>query len=593
MADEKIWSDFIYDLKTKNDIVDIISSYLPVTQKGRGFWTLCPFHNDRNPSMSINKEGQYYHCFVCRAGGDVIKFVQEYESFTFFEAVELLAKRANMEVPLFNTNFDKDIAQKKKLKDDCFAACLVAAKFYNKNLYSSNGKHALTYLKKRGLSLSAIKQFGFGLSTDWTSLVDALKESGISTEVALKAGLIGKRKEGSFFDSLAQRLIIPIFDINGKVIAFGGRTFSEDKTIAKYKNTFITPVFDKSKTLYGLNFAKKAKQGGNLDFIIIVEGYMDAVMLHQAGFVQAVASMGTSLTVEQARLIKRLVSTVYICFDGDAAGKGATLRGLDLLKEQGLEVKVAEMPLDKDPDEYIKQNGSQAYKSLLAKSLPLTDYKLKLSKQKYLPKTESKAAINDFRRKYTEEALSLLKPLSAVERETYIKAVSEDTGLSVDFLRKQLENNSVVKQQAQENVSLIKNGQLKAEAFVLACKLNNKSYADDDKTFVSRSDFINEVFDYIKICRKSNKRATLGDLYRLDKAANNEEVISTIINAPFLSDEIDRLCYLDCLEMLTKTKLTQQLEELKNAYTIESDADIKRDILTKIAVLTQEINAKA
>ncbi|MBR5250765.1 MAG: hypothetical protein IKV38_01960, partial [Clostridia bacterium] len=243
MTESKIWTDFIFDLKSKSDIVDVISSYLQVVQKGKGYWALCPFHNDRNPSMSINKEGQYYHCFVCNAGGDVINFVQNYESCTFMEAVEILAKRAHMEVPQTNNTVDDEISKKKQIKDDCASACLFAAKFYNSNLWQKEGQYAIDYLSKRGITKDTIKRFGLGLSTDWDSLCNALKSNNVDMLTAVKAGLIVKKDDGKFFDSMANRLIVPIFDVNGKVIAFGGRTFSTDKSVAKYTGLYFSTYF--------------------------------------------------------------------------------------------------------------------------------------------------------------------------------------------------------------------------------------------------------------------------------------------------------------------------------------------------------------
>lgn len=592
MTDSRIWSDFIFDLKAKSDIVDVISSYLQVVQKGKGYWALCPFHNDRNPSMSINKDGQYYHCFVCNAGGDVISFVQNYESCTFLEAVEILAKRARMEVPQFHSGIEKDIADKKRQKDECLDLCLFAAKFYNTNLWQKNGEYAVEYLKKRGLSRETIKRFGLGLSNDWDGLCNALQKENKNINTALKAGLVSRRDDGKYFDSMAQRLIVPIFDINGNVIAFGGRTFSADKNIAKYKNTSVTPLFDKSKTLYALNFAKKAKQHLNLDYLIIVEGYMDAIALHQAGFVQTVASMGTSLTEEQARQAKRLVKTVYICYDGDTAGRNATLRGLDILKKEGLEVRVVSMPEGVDPDEYVKQNGVEGFRKLLFKALPLIDYKLTVAKRSLRPKDESKSAINEYRRKFASQALEILKPLSEIDRESYLPSVSTETGMSVDFLRRQFSNESIQTQQQVAEVGQAVGKELKAIAFVLACKLNGFSFAQDDFTFLGENLMFNTIFDMIKQSKLEGRTFRVGDIYRIEGFQDDNESMRILMETEFLGEDKDQKAYLDCIDMLKKLQLKRELKELTARYSSSDDIEQRRKIATQIELLMKKINAK-
>ena len=590
MAENKIWTDFIFDLKSKNDIVDVISSYLQVVQKGKGYWTLCPFHNDRNPSMSINKEGQYYHCFVCNAGGDVINFVQNYESCTFMEAVEILAKRAHMEVPQTNNTLDDEISKKKQLKDDCASVCLFTAKFYNANLWQKEGQYAIDYLSKRGINKDTIKRFGLGLSNDWDSLCNAIKNNNLDMDTAVKAGLIVKKEDGKYFDSMANRLIVPIFDVNGKVIAFGGRTFSTDKNVAKYKNTSVTPLFDKSKTLYALNFAKKAKQQGNLDYLIIVEGYMDVIALHQAGFVQAVASMGTSLTEEQARQAKRLVTKVYICYDGDSAGQNATLRGLDILKKEGLDVRVVSMPYCVDPDEYVKKNGVDGFRKLLSQALPLIDYKLHVAKRDFYPKDETKSAIVEYRRKYANYAIEVLKPLSDVDRESYLPHVSSETKMSVDFLRKQFANAQIEEHVVVDDAQVIST-ELKAVAYILACKLNDYKFADDDFEYRSDNVLFNEIFDELKLAKQNGKKFKLGDVYRFDDLESHKESLQMIIDVKFADEIKDERAYVDCITLLKNKLVNLEIEELKAKYSSSVDDEEKRNIFIKInQKIKQKIN---
>lgn len=593
---DKEWYDFLAEIKAKNDIVDVISSYLPVRQKGRGFWALCPFHNDRNPSLSINREGQYYHCFVCGAGGDIFKFIQNYENCTFMEAAEILARRANVRMPSLDTETEKNIAKKKRVKDDCLDVCLFAARYYHSCLRKQENKFVSDYLAGRKITADMVKRFGFGYSDGWQGLVDALRRDGKNLDTAVKAGLLVRRDDGSYFDALAYRLIIPIFDINGSVIAFGGRTFSKNKDVAKYKNTSVTPIFDKSKTLYALNFAKKAKQNGNLEYLIVVEGYMDAIALHQTGFPQTVASMGTSLTVEQARQIKRLVPTVYICYDGDAAGQNATVRGLDILREQGLDVRVVTMPDGVDPDEYVADNGADGYRLLLSRAMPLTDYKLALAEKALKPKTDTKAAINEYRRKYASKALEILMPLSAVDRESYLPALSSATGMTTEFLRAQLINGTT--DIAEDKVSVTDAvadvpQDAKAVAYILASKLNGYSFADDDFIYDGDDVLFNKVARLIEKTKSLGKEIKFGDIYMIEDVERYPSSLKMLLDVEFSGGDVDKKSYRDCMDLLQKNDLKTRLDTLKSRYSVVSDASEKRDILLEIAEITKKINSKA
>lgn len=305
MANDAVWNRFISELLDKNDIVDVISSYIDVKPKGRGYWALCPFHNDRNPSLSINREGQYFHCFVCGVGGNAIRFIMKYESCSFMEAVETLAKRAGLEVPDRSGGDDAAYERKKKERQIHYDVCREAARFYHASLMSEKGLAARKYLENRGIGLSAVRRFGMGYSPDWDSLNFYLKDKGFKTEDIHRAGVLNVTKNDRAYDPLSGRIIVPIVNMAGNVVAFGGRIFNGEDA-AKYKNTVVTDIFDKSKNLFAINLAKKCKQEGRLKYVIIVEGYMDAISLYQAGFDMTVASMGTALTSEQARLVSRL-----------------------------------------------------------------------------------------------------------------------------------------------------------------------------------------------------------------------------------------------------------------------------------------------
>ncbi|MCM1195309.1 MAG: DNA primase, partial [Firmicutes bacterium] len=305
-------TDFIQQVKRSNDIVDVVGSYLELRQKGTTHWARCPFHGEKTASFSVNRNLQIYKCFGCGVSGDVVKFVQEYESLTFLEALEKLAKRANLKMPeMSRQRQDKDYAERKKKQDVYMDICRDAAVFYYKNYYAERGKIARDYVESRRFSSDTVKKFGIGYSPDQYSLVSYLREKKYSIEDAVACGVLQRKGgNGEPFDALSRRLIIPIFNMQGKVIAFGGRGITDDEiNFGKYKNTSETPIFSKKDNLFAINIAKEQKQQAALPNIVVVEGYMDVIAMYQAGFKRAVASMGTSLTESQAKWLSRLTST--------------------------------------------------------------------------------------------------------------------------------------------------------------------------------------------------------------------------------------------------------------------------------------------
>ena len=318
---------FMQELKQKNDIIEVIASYVALDKKGNTHWACCPFHHEKTPSFAVNQADQFYHCFGCGVSGDVVKFVQEIESTDFMGAVRILAGRAKMAVP--ESNFDTEkAAEMKKKRDQMSAIMLDSARFYLSNLYSGDDRAQahLAYIQNRKLSPTTVKKFGLGASLDFYGLPDYLAGKGYSRQNLLDCGVLGETKNGKLIDAQGGRLIFPIINAFDEVVAFGGRLL-EKSDFAKYKNTKETLLFNKSKTLYNINLLKKLKRKQPIQNVIMVEGYMDTISLYQAGFENVVASMGTSLTKEQARLVKRYSDTVLISYDGDFAGQKADLRG--------------------------------------------------------------------------------------------------------------------------------------------------------------------------------------------------------------------------------------------------------------------------
>ena len=417
---------FLQEVSDRNDIADVVSGYVRLNKKsGSNLFGLCPFHSEKTPSFSVSPDKQIYHCFGCGKGGGVYNFIMEIENLTFPEAVDFLAKRVGLQVPEENRD-DPESRRRAQL----FQLNKDAGRFFYKQFLSDAGAPAQDYALRRELTPATVKKFGLGYAPDtWDSLTKAMKELGYSEGLMLQAGLVRKGKKGGVYDTFRNRLMFPVFDVRGNVIGFSGRILGDGEP--KYMNSPETPVFNKSKNLFGLNLAKKTKLG----YIILCEGNVDVVALHQAGFDNAVASLGTSLTPEQARLISRYVSEVVIAYDGDSAGQKATARAISILEKLDVKVRVLTMSGAKDPDEYIKKFGADSFRKLLEQSEDHTDYTLGKIKDKYdLNQPESKL-------NFLKEAEQYIATFSGkAEREVYSMRVAEMIGVSAQAVRDDVEN---------------------------------------------------------------------------------------------------------------------------------------------------------
>ena len=402
---------FLTELVERNDIVDVVSEYVHLGKRsGSNIFGLCPFHNEKTPSFSVSPDKQIYHCFGCGKGGGVINFIMEIENLTFPEAVEKLARRAGMPMP--EQQYDAESKKKARI----IALNKDAANFFYSQLSTPAGKPACEYMVKRQISPATAKKFGLGCAPDtWNSLVDAMRQKGYSDSDLLEAGLAKRsEKNKGIYDTFRNRLMFPVIDVTGKVIAFSGRILGDGEP--KYLNSRETAVFSKSRNLFAMNLAKNSKSG----YIILTEGNVDVVSLHQAGFDSAVASLGTSLTREQAALISRYTSQVIIAYDNDNAGIKASKRAIEIFEKLDVKVKILSMSGAKDPDEFIKQNGAGAFRNLIEASEDQADYRLKAVKAKYdLSLSDQKAA-------FLKEATRLVASFpGTIEREVYAKRVAE------------------------------------------------------------------------------------------------------------------------------------------------------------------------
>ena len=406
---------FLDELTERNDIVDVVSQYVRLTKKsGANMFGLCPFHSEKTPSFSVSPDKQIYHCFGCGKGGGVINFIMEIENLSFQDAVAFLARRVNMPMPE-----EADTAESSRRKR-LLELNRDAARFFYSQLVASTGAPAQNYVNKRGISASMVRTFGLGFAPDsWSALTDAMEKMGYTQQELFDAGLMKRGRNGGGYDTFRNRLMFPVIDVRGSVIGFSGRILGDGEP--KYLNSPETAVFSKSHNLFALNLAKKSKSG----YIILTEGNIDVVSLHQAGFDSAVASLGTSLTAEQARLISRYVSEVVLCYDSDEAGKKAAARGITILEKLDLKVRVLTLPGAKDPDEFIKKNGADAFRNLLEGSAGQVEYRLKTVEEQHPPDTD------EGRVDYMKAAAALLASLpNAVEREVYAARVADKLGVT-------------------------------------------------------------------------------------------------------------------------------------------------------------------
>lgn len=423
MAFPNAWLD---ELLHKNDIVSVVSEYVELKPKGRKLWACCPLHGEKTPSFSVSPDKQLFYCFGCHAGGTVIQFLMAMERLTFYEAVQQLANRANMELP--NEINDKELQRQRAYRKRLIEANRTAARYFCSCFTDPEiGKPAREYAAKRGLNPEIITRFGIGYAPDtWDSLKNFMRDKGYSEKELVDAGLLVHNVErGSVYDAFRGRLIFPILGAAGDVLGFGARTMKDEKP--KYINTGDTPVYNKRNNLYGLNLHRNEK----LDDLIMVEGYMDVIGLYKAGVKNAVASLGTALTQQQARLLKRYVEKVYIAYDGDAAGQNAMVRGLDILKAEGLEIRVITFPDNLDPDEYVQTYGREGFDRLKENALTLNEFKLETMAQKYDLNDENA------REQFAKVACAFVASLQPIEQERYYRRIAKKTGYALEALQAQ------------------------------------------------------------------------------------------------------------------------------------------------------------
>ncbi len=415
--------ELLEEIRSRNDIIDVISQYVVLKRSGRNYFGLCPFHNEKSPSFSVSPDKQIFHCFGCGVGGNVFHFIMKIENINFVESVQLLAERAGIKLPTLGNYEDEKIA---KLKAKVYDVNQFAAEYYHQNLYKPTAKPGQEYIKKRKLDNNTLKSFMIGFSGEFDELYKALRKQGFEDEEILASGLVNKSREGMYIDRYRHRIMFPIQDVRNRVIAFGGRVLDDSKP--KYINSPENIVYSKGRNLFGLNVAKK-NNPGTMKRLLIVEGYMDAISLFQRGITNVVASLGTALTDAQGRLLRKSTEQVILGYDADGAGQAAIVRGMEILKNMGCDIRVLQISGAKDPDEFVIKYGPDRFKKCMDDAISVVEYKVKnLKKELNLDNTSDKI-------KFLNAIAKILSEVdNSMEREVYVEKISKSYDISKEAI---------------------------------------------------------------------------------------------------------------------------------------------------------------
>lgn len=575
------FSEFCGRLLEKTDLVKLISRYTPLRRMGNSYKACCPFHNEKTPSFTVDPVKQLYHCFGCGKGGNAITFVTEIENVDKLDAIKMLADEANMEMPQLTGRRAPGLDKQQRTR--YYDLMRDAARRYHDNLSLPVAAKAREYIARRGLPDNIVTRFGLGYSVGYDDMIDYLSSKGYTKKEMKDVGIAEMRGD-RYYDVFHGRLMFPIIGVFGQVVAFGGRVL-EKSEYAKYRNSSQTPIFDKSRTVYALNLLKKKRQRGPVDYVIMCEGYMDVIALHKAGFDTAVASMGTALTHQQAKQIKNYTDKVYISYDGDGAGQKATMRGLDILRESGLTVKVVRLPDGLDPDEIVNGRGADAYRKLLDEALPLTEYKLVRLREKY------DLSDRDDRTKYAAEAVRIVRAQqNPVEIEEYLKTIAAETGYDMSVLRRQAQIGGdeepareapAEKEAPEESAPDITD---KTETYLLAALVAGKEYVDpEDYTEIFTDGIGKLIVESVTDSRLKGLKDVSAMLYS-DLPDEVQSLLPPIIDFDFGGYD-DRKVYEACATKLKRERLERESDELARKYDESGDITL----LTRCNELKQKL----
>ena len=573
--------ELLEEVRSRNDIVDIISQYVTLKRKGRNFFGLCPFHNEKSPSFSVSPDKQIFKCFGCGKGGNVFHFLMNAENISFVEAVQILAERANIELPKNSGDEDEKQVQ---LKNEVYKVNEAAAMFYHETLYKPTSKVAQEYVKKRKLGNNTLKAFLIGYAPMNNELFNHLKSKGFSVEAMLASNLIGRSEKGVFYDKFKHRLMIPIQDVRNRYIAFGGRVLDDSKP--KYINSPEDIVYSKGRNLFGLNVAKR-NSNGMLKKILIVEGYMDAISLYQRGITNVVASLGTALTDAQGRLLRRNAEQVILGYDADGAGQTAILRGMDILKNLGVDIRVLQISDAKDPDEYVIKYGADKFKKCMEDAISVVEFKVKILKQSLdLNNTNDKIKF------LNEIAKTLASVDNSMEREVYIDKIGKTYGISTEAIqseinkltnkepdKKKIENTSVIIKKNEEKT--IDENVLRREKMLIYLLINYS-----DKTFkrissVVKSDYIQDASNKIiidKIFEKLQESQNPEDVLNWFEDQDMVSYLAGVLSNDFEIADVDKAIEDVEKTYLKEAKISRRDEIIEILKSPELDKDEKANL---------------
>ena len=560
--------ELIEEIRSSNDIVDTVSQYVQLKRKGRNFFGLCPFHKEKSPSFSVSPDKQIFHCFGCGVGGNVIHFISKIENLDFKDTMEFLADRAGIELPKTE---NEQFNQRQMLKDKVYKINEETARFYHDNLYKPTAKEAQNYVKERKLNNATLKNFLIGYSGTYNELYNHLKSKGFSDNEILASSLVNKNDRGQFIDRFRRRLMIPILDVRGKVIAFGGRVL--DNSLPKYINSPENIVYSKGRNLFGLNVAKK----GDLKKVVIVEGYMDAISLYQRGITNVVASLGTALTESQGRLLRKYAEQIIISYDSDSAGQAATLRGLEILRNLGCDVRILQMEGAKDPDEYVIKYGTGRFNLLIDNAISLVEFKVKVLKNKFdLDNTNDKI-------KFLQEIAKVLSEVdSQIELEIYVEKIANEYSISKEAIysevnkikyantAKKEEPEKIIRKKQISKKSKVDDSIIKKENVVIYLLLNYP----EKVTEKIRSNLFESDFKY-----DINKKI-INKLYEL--IDNKEKISSEVLNYFTDDDEITSHITMLMADDYEIGDVDKCIDDIINSYNKDRLIDRRNDIIQSL-----------
>ena len=585
--------ELIEEIRTNNDIVDVISKYVTLKRSGRNFFGLCPFHKEKSPSFAVSPDKQIFHCFGCGAGGNVIHFISKIEGLDFKDTLELLANRANIELPTLENSEDDKTA---RLKSKVYGINKIAAEFYHENLYKPTSKMAQEYIKKRKLDNRTLKAFLIGYAGNFNELYLLLKQKGFTEEEMLASSLVKRTDNGGYMDSFRKRLMFPIQDVRERVIAFGGRVLDDSKP--KYINSPENIVYSKGRNLFGLNVAKKH----DTKRIIIVEGYMDAISLYQRGITNVVASLGTAMTESQGRLLRRHSEQVILGYDADGAGQAAILRGMEILQNLGCDIRVLQIEGAKDPDEYVLKYGPERFQRCVDNSISLVEFKVKvLLKELNIENTNDKI-------KFLNEIAKILSKITnQIEREIYVDKIAREYKISKEAIyaeinkliykdnqgSKKLEKKVITMELKEESKTNISESTLKKEKLVIYLLINeySKSYEKIAKLIT-----LNDIQDETnrQILKKMYEEFQKGNINtnQIVDWFQDENIISRITEIMAEDFEITDVnkAIDDLINVYEKQKLVNRrneiLKQLDTEKNVENMKELEKelnDIILKLA----------